>query len=124
MQELACTVAEKTLETEVFSHLENRDGSKLETTETKDYMISVPTGAKALVIDAVGNAAALYHENTLLTDFFLYGERMYADLSDVDLPAALTLKLLPLTEENQKHIYFEADMPIGHVHPKVYALYN
>ena len=124
LQELPVTVAERVLKTDVFSHLENRDGSMLETADERDYVVSVPIHTKSLIIEAQGNAVALYNGNTLLSDFFLYGERMYADLSEINLPASLTLKILPLTEENKKHIYFETDMPIGHVCPKVYVLRN
>lgn len=122
LKKISLKVCEKKISDEVFAHLQNRDGSELETAEAVDYQLSVPSDASFLVIEAIGNVAAVYHQEKLLSDFFLYGDRWFVDLRELPHPTTLTLKILPLTEENKRHIYFETDMPIGIFVPNVYTL--
>ena len=105
-----------------FSHLENRDGTPLSPVESVDYRVEVLKNTNYLAIRAKGNVAAIYHADRLLADFFLYGDTWVVDVRKLQKPTDLTLKILPLNEENKQKIYFETDMPCGVVIPEVYAV--
>lgn len=105
-----------------FAHLENRDKTPLSPVESVDYRIDLPDKTNYLAIRAIGNVAALYHGDRLLADFFLYGDTWVVDTRELEKPTALTLKILPLNEENKRNIYFENDMPTGIFTPEVYAV--
>lgn len=112
---------ERLLSDAPFDHITNRDGSPLEPAETVEYVLTPPTGTAYLVIDAVGNAAAMYHGDEFFDDFYLYGDRWICDIRGRGSHTPLVLKILPLTEENKKKIYFERDIACGNVKPRVYA---
>lgn len=109
---LQVKAVEKTIPDTVFAHIENRDGTPLEHREAVDYQIEVPEGAQYLSIKAVGNAAAIFYDGKLLSDFYLYGDDWYVDVRDLPKPASLILKVLPMTAENLKKIYLEIGMPL------------
>ena len=116
-----CRVSNK-LSDAVFEHIENRDGSMIETVESVEYEFVLPPDTKTLVIDAMGNAAALFCGDALISDFYLYGDRWYVDVREISPFSTMTLKILPMTAENRRNVYLEIDMPIGVCEPSVYAL--
>lgn len=98
-----------------------RDGTPLERVETVDYTFNLPENTSYLEIHAYGNAAAIYHGDKLLGDFYLYGDEWVVDVRNIPDTSALTLKILPLTEQNRSKIYLEYDIPIGVITPTVYV---
>lgn len=116
------TKRESRISDEAFGHVVNRDGTPIERVRSAEYELKPPKGASYLIVEAVGNAAVMYRGNEPFDDFYLYGDRWVCDLRAVDEGTPITLKVLPLSEENKKKIYFETDMPCGVREPRVYAL--
>jgi hypothetical protein len=116
---LSIRKTDPTINDKVFSHIENRDGSAIETAKTETYLISLTGEEEFLSIEAKGNVAAIFYGDHLLSDQYLYGDEWIVDVREIQRPAELILKILPLTEENRRNIYFETEMPIGAVAPIV-----
>ncbi len=118
---LSVKTVEKTVPDTAFAHLQNRDGTPLEQTEAVEYQVDVPENTSYLAIKAVGNIAALYDGERLLSDFYLYGDTWYVDVRELAKPAKLTLKVLPFTENDRKKVYLEIHMPVGITLAQVFA---
>ncbi len=102
-----------------FLHIENRDGSMLETTRVQNYLVPLSQDASYLSVEASGNAAAIYYGEKLLSDQYLFGDEWLIDVRELPRPTDLILKILPLTEDNRNKIYFETEMAIGVATPTV-----
>ena len=106
-------------DTSFFSHIVNYDGTTPEFCEVDEYSFTIPRGVKYLVINAVGNIGALYCKDKLISDCYLRGDTWAVDVRRAESEAKFTLKILPLTQKDKEKIYFECDMPVGSVAPKV-----
>ncbi len=107
-----------------FLHLDYRDNPADRTIE---YEFTVPRCATYLLLRVMGCAAALYDGDELLSDRYPDGSVWHADVRE-RREKMLTLKILPLTEEDQKGIYWEtcdgAVLPCGGQEPVVSIHYT
>ncbi len=107
-----------------FGHIVNYDGTTPEFAQVNEYGFTLPENTKYLKIEACGNIGALYFENKLISDFYLYGDKWIIDVSRLPSKARLVLKILPLTEADKAKIYMEYDMPTGVFAPDVRAIFD
>lgn len=105
-----------------FSHIVNFDATIPEFGNVYEYDFKIENTTEYLVIEARGNIGALYCEDRLISDSYLCGNAWAVDVRRFDSASKFTLKILPLTENDKKKIYFEYDMPVGSIPPKVYGV--
>ena len=122
-ERLPLSVKEEKLPDTVFEHIQNIGWQPLRQLETTDYGFILPKNATYLRIRALGNAAAVFANGKLISDFYLYGDEWIVDVRELCGGEELIIKILPFDEENRSLVYLETDMPLGAQTPEVFALF-
>lgn len=107
---------------DAFSHIQNRDGTPCAKVETAAYELYPPKDCAYLIVDAIGNAGAIYQNGMLFDDFYFLGDEWFIDLRERTATSPLLLEILPLDERDKEKIYFETEMPCGIYEPRVWAV--
>jgi len=90
------------------------------TDRTAEYTVCWTEEDKWLVIRARGNLAGFYADGTLISDFYLYGDRWVIDLRGLPVREGC-IKIQPFCEEDRGSVYLEIPFETGEFVPEVWT---